>query len=50
MDGYAVCMEELIIVHDHLDGKSVEKCQSSGVCVEGRIHFDDVAQVHWRDL
>jgi hypothetical protein len=39
-------MEELVIVHDHLDGKSVEKCQFSDVCVEGRIHFGDVAQVH----
>ena len=29
MDGRAV-----VIVHDRLDGKSVEKCQYSGVCVE----------------
>jgi len=50
MDGHAVCMEELVIVNGRLDRKSVEKCQFSGDCVEGRINFDDVAQVHWRDL
>jgi hypothetical protein len=49
-DGHAVCMEELVTVHDRLDGNSVEKSQFSGVCIEGRINFDDVAQVHWRNL
>jgi len=42
MDGHAV--------RDRLDGNSVEKCQFTGVCVEGRIDFDEVAQGHWRDL
>jgi hypothetical protein len=49
IDGHAVCMEELVIVHDRLDRKFVEKCQFSAVCVEGRINFEDVAQAHWRD-
>jgi hypothetical protein len=44
MDGHAVCVEELAIVHGCLE------CQFTGVCVEGRIEFDGVAQVHWRDL
>ena len=32
-----MCMEEIVIVHNRLNRKSVEKCQFSGVCVEGRI-------------
>lgn len=45
-----MCMEEMVIVHNRLDRKSVEKCQFSGVCVEGRINFDETTQVHWWDL
>jgi hypothetical protein len=50
MDGHTLCMEELVIVHDRLDEKSIEKCQFSGVCTEGRIDFNEMAQVRWRDL
>ena len=50
MDRHAVCMEELVIVHDRWDGNSVEKCQFSSVCVEGRINLGGVTEVHWRDL
>jgi hypothetical protein len=41
-------MEELVIVHCRLDGKSVEECHFAGVCLSGRIDFDVVAQVQWR--
>jgi hypothetical protein len=39
-DGHAICMEELVIVHYRLDGKSVEECHFAGVCLSGRIDFE----------